>query len=272
MLSFIGFILFKPITLLTLAVAVGLIILPYRIAWRSLILMICTFLMCEYLVPKAMDDIGGWSCELGVLVFRMHVAFLLSIIGVRYLFLKIRKNISPYIPKIYDQIFFGYIGVLFSVLILKYLAFIFAGMDDGYLVHVIVSIVFITLSVACFYKRKYLGHAVSAWFISITAFTGVSSALGMGYGLIVMNSAANKAYSHDFCISLGYRGRSMDSYQDLTLFTMDKSWDYHVALLIEKRGEVVPYHWSYFYMDFVPGIVNWSNDNRPDIYCDPVDD
>lgn len=265
--SFLSVALFNPLSLLTLAFAIMLLLLPYRIAWRGLVLSICTFLTYEYLIPKTMNDHGGWAYALGVSIIFVHVVFLFLIFGLRYFFIRRRRKTPREMPELADHLFFGCLGALSSVFILKYLAETFAGFDDGYIIHVIASLVFLLLSAACFYTRKYLGHAVFALFIGVTAFTGVFSALGTGYGLIVMNSAINKAEGNEYCISLASRQREMRSYQDLTFFTMDKSYGYHAALLVDVQGTVVPYHWSYYFTDFVPGIVNWSNENRPPLYC-----
>lgn len=101
--------------------------------------------------------------------------------------------------------------------------------------------------------------------------TLIFSGLGIFHPYAVIRSAQNIAGESPYCIGLSKRNRPPESLEDLTLLTMDKSnFDHHAFLLIEKQdGTVDPYHWSYFQSKFLPGIVNWENENRPSIPCRP---
>ncbi len=108
--------------------------------------------------------------------------------------------------------------------------------------------------------------------LGMTLTLAVASFLGVLQPSNLVASAQGIAKGRPHCILLLDRKQLPRSWDDLTLFSMDKRRrDHHAMLLVKGENRLLPYHWSYRSQGFLPGIVNWDNHRRPSETCTPVD-
>ena len=89
----------------------------------------------------------------------------------------------------------------------------------------------------------------------------------------MISDAEAKALGDPACIALGARQRPADSWQDLTFYSMDKrEREHHAVLLINRRGVLEPFHWSYRARTFMPGVINWNSQQHASVACSPKKD
>ena len=169
-------------------------------------------------------------------------------------------------------------GMVASIFIFKFIAFSLAAFPYGFIVHsvlIITSAVLMGTTLQFVVKNKKHSQ-LKILILTLALFCGLFlfSGLGIFYPYVVTRSAHNIAAGNSYCIGLNKRSRSLNSLEDLTLLTMDKSgFGHHAFLLVEKEDSTLePYHWSYFQSKFLPRIINWTNDNKPSIPCRPAPD
>lgn len=173
-----------------------------------------------------------------------------------------------------DRFIALYFGFILSLFIIRFLAYYFAQHNNGYLIHSLIgigSLITAIILLSFIYLKNYINLLLlNIALISTFLFVSLASFSGMYYPEIVLADAKEKAQGRAYCIDLDRRKRAVTSKEDLTLFTMDKrGGDRNAALLIEKDGEFIPYHWSYWKQTFIKGINNWNNENKPAIACKP---
>lgn len=228
------------------------------------------------------DSGGGYILGIGILI--IYGIILSLIIISRFAIQKIRKKKSEpqtreiKFIKASDSFLFAASGIVVSFFTFKYLAFYLSAFPHGFVIHgtliaISMGAIGVTLKFILRYKE---GLPFKALLLTLGLFCGTFAFSGIGifYPHVVIRSAQNIAGENPYCIGLSRRNRPPSSMEDLTLLTMDKSdFDHHAFLLVEKQnGTVDPYHWSYFQSKFLPGIVNWTSENKPSIPCRPKND
>ncbi len=251
-------------------------IIPFSAAWRLWVIFI------SFLVTVNMYHYNGhdYNFRLGLEFIQIFAVFASILLCIRYFFhrfwhpkslegYKISKKNLAVVDKTIAPIF----GLFASIILIIPLSFIFESQNNGYTIHAsagIIALIFALISLCSIKKftKTSLFLATLSLTISLVSFWG------MNYPEIVTNKAKVIAGKNPYCIALNNQENTpLYSEELLTFFTMTKNRGvHHVALLVKENSKTKPYHWSYKHMEFRPGIVNWSNHNKPSIACIPKSD
>jgi hypothetical protein len=226
----------------------------------------------------------GIGYFLGILLLEFYGVFLSVIVIARLIVQYVRKiKPKPCLSEAkainsVDTFLFLTTGIVASIFTFKFFAFSLAGFPHGFLIHGGLSLILISLtgiSIGFLPRDKKNFHfKILIFILGLSCGLLLFSAPGAFYPYVVIQSAQHIAGSNLYCIGLNRRSRLLNSLEDLTLLTMDKNDFAHHAVLLVEKGDATfePYHWSYFESKFLPGIVNWANDNKPSISCRPARD
>lgn len=258
-------------------------ILPLRWVLRFWIFVaIIGFGFSAFQTQTSISNDPGIGYILGIAILIFYGIFLYFIVIAKLIIQRIRKKESKVYPleskalHIVDSFLFLMTGTVLSILTFKFLAFSLAAFSHGFLIHGGISLTLIILIGAVLkfnpHDKKYFYSRTSILALSLLCALLLFSSMGSFYPYVVIQSAQRIAAKNPHCIGLNTRARPLNSLEDLTLLTMDKSnFEHHAVLLVEKEDSTLePYHWSYFQSDFLPGIGNWTNDSRPSIPCRPA--
>ncbi|MCF6274639.1 MAG: hypothetical protein L3J05_02620 [Robiginitomaculum sp.] len=261
---------------LSIAVAipvVAVIFIPWVISWRLLLFLVVSLLSYDELTYiQHWEDPNNLDLQIKFYYFTF-IAIFLILYQINFRKIKWGYFPSPTL-KLIDNMMAAYFGLTLSFFILRFFSYYFAQHDDGFLIHSFIGmgscIAALILFSFIFLKKHTVFLLPNIALISTFLFVSLASFAGMYYPEIVLADAKDKAQESAYCIDLDRRKRAVLSKEDLTLFTMDKRGsDRHAALLVEKDGELIPYHWSYWQQRFLKGLNNWGNHNRPAIACKP---
>ena len=244
-------------------------ILPLRWVFRFWIFIsIVGFGFSAFQTQESISHDRDIGYAFGIVLIITYGIFLSAIVMARLIIQKIRKTKLKTFPfetrviNIADTFLLFATGMVASIFIFKFIAFSLAAFPYGFIVHsvlIITSAVLMGTTLQFVVKNKKHSQ-LKILILTLALFCGLFlfSGLGIFYPYVVTRSAHNIAAGNSYCIGLNKRSRSLNSLEDLTLLTMDKSgFGHHAFLLVEKEDSTLePYHWSYFQSKFLPRIIN----------------
>lgn len=255
-------------------------VLPLRWVFRFwlAIAIVVTGLIAFKTQESFSNDGGGARYILGIAKLMFYEAALSAVVIVRLIIARFRKKNSEVLPPekniLYSvDIFLMFIaGLILSIHVFKSIAFILQSLPYGFAIHVGVVLLSVTSIIPILkYARQDKKSKSLIFMLALACGILFLSIVGIFYPYAVTKSAIMIAKDKPYCIGLNSRHRSLKAYEDLTLLTMDKGKDdHHAVLLVEKEDSTFePYHWSYLQTGFLPGVINWNNEQRSSISCRP---
>ncbi len=260
---------------------------PFRWVWRFWLLFSIIIITLIAVSPTDPDSGIGHALGLSILLTYLVLSGLLLLSRTAFHILHARWKLmasSPgnreaaaiYVADLMVCVTGSCTAAVFAVIILGR---IFASQSHGVFIHATVLLLTIG-ALFCILRSSRLRHTkhlrVLAFTLPGLSILAVATVLSVLYPIRVLAEAQETTSGNPYCIEMSSRDRDLQSWQDIMFFTMDKDMGphggHHAILLVDRDGEIEPFHWCYRSGKFLSGVVNWNNKNRLPVACKPKTD